>query len=117
MLVENLETITNWAYLTYIWINKKLEYRFLVKTAKTENIILKTTSFPCKAAMSETNVKTNRMGSTKSTYKNNGVLPVTTEFYWKFYFSFRTSIKVLIVLMYQLTKCSIHTFCKRWSFN
>ena len=39
---------------------KKLEYCFLVESTKIENA-----SFPYKTAMSETNVKTNRMGSTK----------------------------------------------------
>ena len=39
---------------------KKLEYRFLVKSSKTENA-----SFPYKTAISEVNVKTNRMVSTK----------------------------------------------------
>ena len=42
---------------------KKLEYRFLVETTKIEN-----TSFPFKAALSEANVKTNRMATTKWTY-------------------------------------------------
>ena len=42
---------------------KKLDYRFLVETTKIENV-----SFPYKTAMSEANVKTNRMGSTKWTY-------------------------------------------------
>ena len=37
--------------------------RFLVETTKIENV-----SFPYKTAMSEANVKTNRMGSTKWTY-------------------------------------------------
>ena len=35
---------------------KKLEYRFLDETTKTEN-----TSFPFKTALPEANVKTNRM--------------------------------------------------------
>ena len=39
---------------------KKLEYRFLVQSTKTEK-----TSFPFKTAISESNVKTNRMVSTK----------------------------------------------------
>ena len=39
---------------------KKLEYRFLVETTKIENA-----SFPCKTALSEGNVKTNGMVSTK----------------------------------------------------
>ena len=40
-----------------------MEYRFLVKSTKIEN-----TTFPYKTALSEVNVKTNRMGSTKWTY-------------------------------------------------
>ena len=39
---------------------KKLEYRFLFETSKIEN-----TSFPFKMALSEANVKTNRMVTTK----------------------------------------------------
>ena len=42
---------------------KKLEYRFLVETTKIEN-----TSFPFKTALSEANVKTNRMATTNWTY-------------------------------------------------
>ena len=42
---------------------KKLEYRFLVKTTKIEN-----TSLPFKTALSEANVKTNRMATTKLTH-------------------------------------------------
>ena len=39
---------------------KKLEYCFLVETTKIEN-----TSFPFKTALSEANVKANRMATTK----------------------------------------------------
>ena len=42
---------------------KKLEYRFLVESTKIDNI-----TFPYKTALSEANVKTNRIGSTKWTY-------------------------------------------------
>ena len=45
---------------------KKLEYCFLVETIKVEN-----TSFPFKTALSEANIKTNRMATTKWTYLNN----------------------------------------------
>ena len=45
---------------------KKLEYRFLVETTKTENA-----SFPYKTAMSEANIKTNRMGSAKWPYRKD----------------------------------------------
>ena len=43
---------------------KKLEHRFLVETTKIEN-----TSFLFKTALSEANVKTNRMATTKWTYQ------------------------------------------------
>ena len=42
---------------------KKLKCSFLVETTKIES-----TSFPFKTALSETNVKTNRMATTKWTY-------------------------------------------------
>ena len=42
---------------------KKLEYRFLVESSSSENA-----SFPYKAAISEANVKTKRMVSTKWSY-------------------------------------------------
>ena len=43
----------------------KLEYRFLVETTEIEN-----TSFSFKTALSEANLKTNRMETTKWTYHN-----------------------------------------------
>ena len=46
---------------------QKLEYRFLVETTKIEN-----TPFPFKTALSEANVKTNRMATTKWTYYKEG---------------------------------------------
>ena len=42
---------------------KNLEYRFLVEATKIER-----TPFPFKTALSEANVKTNRMATTKWTY-------------------------------------------------
>ena len=39
---------------------KNLEYRFLAESSKIDNI-----TFPYKTTLSEANVKTNRMGSTK----------------------------------------------------
>ena len=59
---------------------KKLEYRFLVETTEIEN-----TSFPFKTALSETNVKTNRMATTKWTYHKEWsvhYLPVTLLYYF-----------------------------------
>ena len=43
---------------------KKMEYRFLVESIKIGNI-----TFPYKTALSEANVKKNRIGSTKWTYR------------------------------------------------
>ena len=45
----------------------------------------------------------------------NGVLPVTTFFFWKFHFSLTTSYKELIWCTNNLN-VYIRTFCKRWSF-
>ena len=45
----------------------------------------------------------------------NGVLPVTTLFFWKFCFSLRTSYKELICCTNN-PNAHICTFCKRWSF-
>ena len=42
---------------------KKLDGHFLVENTKIDNI-----TFPYKTGLSESNVKTNRMGSTKLTY-------------------------------------------------
>ena len=45
----------------------------------------------------------------------NGVLPVTTLFFWKFCFSLRTSYKKLMWCTND-PNAHILTFCKRWSF-
>ena len=52
----NFETLTLWKMKTFF---KKLEYRFLVESTKIENA-----SFPHKTAISDANVKTNRIVST-----------------------------------------------------
>ena len=58
---------------------QKTGERFLVETTKNEN-----TSFPNKTAISEVNVKVNRMVTTKNVITKNGALPVTTLFFEKF---------------------------------
>ena len=47
--------------------------------------------------------------------QRTGVLPVTTWFFWKFYFSLRTSYKKLICCTNN-PNAHICTFCKSWSF-
>ena len=63
---------------------KKLEYRFLVEVTKIEN-----TSFPFKTALSEANIKTNRMVAKNGPIAKSGVFLVTTYLFWKFFSSFR----------------------------
>ena len=89
--------------------NKK-SISFLVKSTE-----IKSVTFPYKTALSEINVKTNRMCSTKWTYQLSGVLPITTLFLWKFCFSLKTSNKELIWCT-NYSNAHIHTFRKRWSF-
>ena len=53
-----------WSFASnYFIFFKKLEYRFLVETTKIEY-----TSLPFKTALSEANVKINKMGTTDCTY-------------------------------------------------
>ena len=75
-------------------ICKKLVYCFLVESTRIENA-----SFPYKTTISEANVETNRMATTKWNgewiFAKNRVLPVTTLVFWKFCSSLRTSYKEL----------------------
>ena len=65
---------------------KKLEHRFLVATTEIEN-----TSFPFKTALSETNVKVNRMANTKWTYHKEWSFASNYFIFPKICSSFRTS--------------------------
>ena len=65
--VEVLNVFNTLALKQIFWKTKtffkKLEYRFLVRSTKIENA-----PFPYKTAISEANVETNKMVSTKWTY-------------------------------------------------
>ena len=63
---------------------KKLEYRFLVESTKIENA-----SFLYKTALSEANVKTNRMGSTKWTYHKERSFASNYFIFLKILFQFK----------------------------
>ena len=63
---------------------KKLDYRFLVENTKTEN-----ESFPYKTAMSDANVKTNRIVSTKWTYQKEQSLASNYFIFLKILFQFK----------------------------
>ena len=89
---------------------KKLEYRFLVESTKIENA-----SFSYKTTILEANIKTKKCWVQNRPTTKNGVLPVTTLFFWKFCFSLRTFYKELIWCTNN-PNAQIRTFCKCWSF-
>ena len=99
-----------WNWFSGKWkpFSKNWSTPFLVESNKIENA-----SFPYKIAISEANVKTNRMVSTKLT--KNGVSPRTTLSSWKFCFSLRISYKESIWCTND-PNVHIRTCCKRWSF-
>ena len=105
----NTLTLKEIFYKTEI-IFKKLECRFLVESTKIENA-----SLSYKTPISEANVKQIEWWLHIRPNTKNGVLPVTTLFFWKFCFSLRTSYKELICCTNN-PNAHIFTFCKSWSF-
>ena len=91
---------------------KKLEYRFLVETTKTEN-----TSFPFKTALSEANVNRNRIATTKWTYHKKWSFDSNYLIFWKICFSFRTSQKELIWCTNDPDFLHIQIFRTHWSLT
>ena len=89
---------------------KKLEYCFLVASTKIVNI-----TFPYKTALSEANVKTNRMGRTKLTYHKEWSFAINHFPFSKILFQFRNLI-YRIDLMYQPPKCPYSYFSKALEF-
>ena len=87
-------------------------YIFLLTLWSTK---IKNASYPYKTAISEANVKTNRMACTKLTYHKERNFASNYFIFLKICFNLITSYK-------ELTWCTndpnvhIHTFCKRWSF-
>ena len=69
---------------------KKLECRFLVETTKIES-----TSFPFKTALSEANVQTNRMATTKWNYHKE----------WSFASNYFIFFRKFISVLEPLKKC------------
>ena len=63
---------------------KKLEYGFVVKSNKIENA-----SFPYKTSISEDNVKTNRMVTTKWSYHKERSFSSNYFIFWKNLFQFK----------------------------
>ena len=89
---------------------KKLEYCFLVESTKIDNI-----TFPYKTALSEANVKTNRMGSTKLTYHKERSFASNHFPFSKILFQFRNLV-YRVDLMYQPSKCPYSYFSKALEF-
>ena len=89
---------------------KKLDYRFLVESTKIENA-----SFPCKTGNQKPILRQIKWWLENGPITKNGVLPVTTLFFWKFCFSLRTFYKEFICCTNNPND-HICTFCKRWSF-
>ena len=69
---------------------KKLEYCFLVETTKIES-----TLFPFKTALSEANVKTNSMATTKWTYQKE----------WSFASKYFIFFGKFVLVLEPLKKC------------
>ena len=90
---------------------KKLEYRFLVETTKIEN-----TSFPFKTALSEANVKTNRMATTKWTYHKEWSFASKYFIFLENLFQFKNLFN-RINLMYQRPKSPYSYFSRALEFN
>ena len=78
---------------------KKLEYRFLVAGSKIENA-----SFPYKIAISEANVKTNRMMVKKWTYHKDRSFASNCIIFLKILFQFKNLLEK-VDLLYQQPKC------------
>ena len=68
-----------------------MDNRFLFESNKIENAL-----FPYKTAISEANVKTNRMVSTKRNYNKERSFASNYSFFWKFCFCLSAYYKELI---------------------
>ena len=91
---------------------KKLEYRFLVESTKIENA-----SFPYKTAMSEANVKTNRIVSTKWTYHKERSFAINHFIFFNFFFNFLFFFSIQESLVKScFDDVHVHTFRSRCNF-
>ena len=86
---------------------------FLVESTKIENA-----SFPDKRAISEANVKTNRMVSTKWTYHKGRSFASNYLIFLKILFPFKIELFPYNEFIWCTNEPNAHirTFCKRWSF-
>ena len=89
---------------------KRLEYHFLVKSTKIDNI-----TFSYKTALSEANFKTNRMGRTKLTYHKEQSFASNHIPFSEILFQFRNHV-YRADLMYQQPKRPYSYFSKALEF-
>ena len=78
---------------------KTLEYRFLVESTKIQNA-----PFPYKTAISEANVKANRMVTTKWAYHRERSFASNCFIFLEFFFQFKSLLQ-RVDLLYQQPKC------------
>ena len=90
---------------------KKLEYRFFVESTKIEKV-----SFPFKTVISEANVKTSKMMTTKWTYYKEQSFASNYFFFLKILCLFKNLKRWFVVPTTQNPNAHICTFCQRWSF-
>ena len=89
---------------------KKLEYRSSVESTKIANA-----KFPRKTACQMPMLRQMEWAVENRPIAKNGVLPITTLYFWKICFNMRTSYKELIwCINYSIVH--IHTFLKRLKF-
>ena len=82
---ENFEHFQYFNFeIDFLENGKKLEYRFLVERTKIEKA-----SFPYKTAISEANVKTNRMVTTKWAYHRERSFASNYFIFLKVFFQFK----------------------------
>ena len=82
--VFNILTLKVTFWKTKTFFQKKLEYRFLVESTKIENA-----SFPYKTVISEANVKTNKMVTSKWTYQKERSFAGNYFIFLKILFQFK----------------------------
>ena len=90
--------------------SKKLEDRFLVESTKIEKH-----HFHTKLPYQKPMLRQIEWWVQNGPITKNGILLVTTLFFWKFDFSLWTSYKVLLWCTNH-PNAHIRTFCKRWNF-
>ena len=102
-ITENLSVFKTLSLKQIFWKKKtffkKLEYRFLVESSNIENAL-----FPYKIAISEANVKTNKMVTTKWTYQKERSFASNYFIFLKILFQYKNLLQ-RVDLLCQRPKC------------